>query len=74
MFEVPYEKLGRFAGNLATCLQAGVGIAKGLNSSKRSLGATRFGGAIEVAALRVREGATLHDALAAEPIQLVSDV
>lgn len=66
MFDVPYEKLGRFAGNLATCLEAGVGIEKGLRSSKRSLGPTRFGGAIETAEIRVRQGATLHDALATE--------
>ncbi len=66
MFEVPYEKLGRFAGNLATCLEAGVSIEQALKSSKRSLGPTRFGGAIEVAEIRVREGASLHDALATE--------
>jgi len=66
LFEVPYEKLGRFAGNLATCLEAGIGIEQSLNSSRRTLGPTRFGGALEVAKLRVRQGATLHEALAAE--------
>jgi type II secretory pathway component PulF len=67
MFELPFEKLGRFAGNLATCLEAGVDVEKALKSSKRSLGSTRFGGAIEVAEIRIREGASLHDALATEP-------
>lgn len=67
MFEIPYEKLGRFSGNLATLLEAGIGIEKGLDSSKRSLGPTRFGGAIEAAQSRVRQGAALHEALAAEP-------
>jgi len=66
MFEVPYEKLGRFAGNLATCLEAGVGVEQALKSSKRSLGPTRLGGAIEVAEIRVRQGTTLHEALATE--------
>lgn len=66
MFEVPFEKLGRFSGNLATCLEAGVSIEQGLKSSKRSLAPTRFGGAIEVAEIRVRQGASLHEALAAE--------
>ena len=66
MIEVPYEKLGRFAGNLATCLEAGVGVEQALKSSKRSLAPTRFGGAIEVAEIRVRQGATLHEALATE--------
>lgn len=67
MFEVPYEKLGRFSGNLATLLEAGIGIEKGLASSKRSLGSTRFGSAIEVAQSRVSQGAPLYEALAAEP-------
>jgi type IV pilus assembly protein PilC len=66
MFEVPFEKLGRFAGNLATCLEAGVAVEQALKSSKRSLSQTRFGGAIEVAEIRVRQGASLHDALATE--------
>jgi type IV pilus assembly protein PilC len=66
MIEVPYEKHARFSGNLATCLEAGVSVEQGLKSSKRSLGPTRFGGAIEVAEIRVRQGATLHDALATE--------
>ena len=30
MFPPPYEKLARFAGNLATCLEAGVGVEKSL--------------------------------------------
>ncbi len=67
MVEIPYEKLGRFAGNLATCLEAGVSLEQGLKSSKRSLAATRFGGAIETALLRVRQGASLHEALSTEP-------
>ncbi len=67
MLEVPYEKLGRFAGNLATCLEAGISVDHALKSSKRSLRQTRYGGAIEVAEMRVREGASLHEALATEP-------
>jgi type II secretory pathway component PulF len=66
MLEVPYEKLGRFAGNLATSLEAGISFEQGLKWSKRSLGKTRFGGAIETAILRVRNGAPLHEALATE--------
>ncbi len=63
MFDVPYENLGRFAGNLATSLEAGVSTEQALSSSRRALAKTPFGGAVESALLRVRQGTPLPEAL-----------
>lgn len=61
----PYDKLANFACNLATCLEAGVGIEQSLKTASRSLGGTRLAPALEVSLMRVRRGNSLAEALAA---------
>jgi type II secretory pathway component PulF len=65
MLAPPYEKLSRFAGNLATCLESGVEIKKSLETAKRSLAHTPLAGAMEVVVMRVDRGDSLATALAA---------
>ncbi len=59
----PYEKLARFAGDLATCLSAGLGVPKSLKMATRVLANTRLAPAMEVALERVTEGTELAEAL-----------
>lgn len=61
----PYDKLAQFAGNLATCLEAGVGIEQSLKTASRSLGGTRLAPALQVSLTRVKRGTSLAEALAA---------
>lgn len=65
MFSPPYEKLSRFAGNLATCLAAGVEIDKSFENAKRALKHTPLAGGLEVAQTRIAKGTSLAEALAA---------
>ena len=65
MFAPPYEQLSRFAGNLATCLEAGVETTKSLENAARSLAGTPLSGAMQVALTRVGKGTSLAAALAA---------
>lgn len=65
LLQPPYRQLSQFAGNLATCLAAGVGMEQGIKSSGRSLARTRYGSALEVARERVAQGNELSAALAA---------
>ena len=61
----PYDKLAHFAGNLATCLEAGVGIEQSLKTASRSLRGTRLAPALQVSLTRVKRGTSLAEALAA---------
>ncbi len=61
----PYNKLAHFAGNLATCLEAGVGVEQSLKTASRSLGGTRLAPALQVSLTRVKRGTSLAEALAA---------
>lgn len=65
LFPCPYDKLARFAGNLATCLEAGVGVEKSLENANRSLARTPLAPALRVSLSRVAKGSTLAEALAA---------
>ncbi len=65
MFPVPYEKLAHFAGNLATCLEAGVGVEQSLKTASRSLAGTWLAPALQVSLTRVAKGATMAEAMAA---------
>lgn len=65
MFSPPYDKLSRFAGNLATCLEAGVDVDKSFENASRSLKQTRLAGGLIVAQSRIAKGASLAEALAA---------
>ena len=65
MFSPSYEHLSRFAGNLATCLEAGLDMAQSLKTTRRALVNTRFGGAMNEALMRVQKGETLSEALSA---------
>lgn len=65
MFAPRYDKLAHFAGNLATCLEAGVGVEKSLQSAGRSLARTPLGPALQVSLTRVSKGVTLAESLAA---------
>ncbi len=63
MLTPPFRELARFAGNLATCVEAGVGLEQSLKVSGRVLSGTRFGGIVDTALERMREGAELAEAL-----------
>lgn len=65
MFSARYDKLAHFAGNLATCLEAGVGVEQSLKTASRSLSGTRLAPALQVSLTRVSKGATMAEALAA---------
>jgi type II secretory pathway component PulF len=65
LFPCPYDKLARFSGNLATCLEAGVGVEKSLENANRSLARTPLAPALRVSLSRVAKGSTLTEALAA---------
>ncbi|MEO8494818.1 MAG: type II secretion system F family protein [Planctomycetota bacterium] len=61
----PYDKLAHFAGNLATCLEAGVGVEQSLKTASRSLAGTWLAPALQVSRTRVSKGSTMAEALAA---------
>lgn len=61
----PYDKLAHFAGNLATCLEAGVGVEQSLKTASRSLDGTRLAPALQVSLTRVKRGTSLAEAFAA---------
>ncbi|MDA1053289.1 MAG: type II secretion system F family protein [Planctomycetota bacterium] len=65
MFTPPYDKLAHFAGNLATCLEAGVGVEQSLKTASRSFGGTNLAAALQVSLTRVQRGTSLAEALAA---------
>lgn len=65
MLSPPYDKLAHFAGNLATCLEAGVGVEQGLTTASRSLAGTRLAPALQVSVSRIKRGMSLTEALAA---------
>ena len=65
MFKPPYRELAQFAGNLATCLEAGVGLEQGIESSGRALSSTRLGNAVRDVQDSVHQGNELSAALAA---------
>ena len=62
---IPYERLSLFAGNLATCLEAGLALPASLEISSRVLGGTHLAEAMRIAVAEVREGRTLCEALSA---------
>lgn len=61
----PYDKLAHFAGNLATCLEAGVGVEQSLKTANKSLAGTWLAPGLQVALTRVSKGSTMAEALAA---------
>lgn len=61
----PYDKLAHFAGNLATCLETGVGVEQSLKTASLSLSGTRLAPALEVSLTRVKRGTSLAEAFAA---------
>jgi type II secretory pathway component PulF len=68
MFAPPYEPLSRFAGNLVTCLQAGLGMSRSFKTARRALTNTRLQGAMDIAQARMENGDALSESLAdAEP-------
>ncbi len=64
-FGIPYIRLSRFAGNLATCQEAGVGVADSLKATRRALQGRRWGDALDVVQAHVDDGKPLSDALGA---------
>jgi type IV pilus assembly protein PilC len=64
---IPLEELSRFAGNLATCLAAGIRVPDGLRTCTRSSATALLPQIVEAAAERAASGMELSDAL--EPDQ-----
>lgn len=60
---IPYERLSLFAGNLATCLEAGLALPASLETSSRALSGTHLADAMRIAVVEVRAGKTLCEAL-----------
>lgn len=60
---VSFEELSRFAGNLATCLEAGIRVPDSLRTSTRSAPAAQLPRIAEAAAERGASGMELADAL-----------
>ncbi len=63
--QMPYERLSLFAGNLATCLEAGLGLPASLESTGRALHGTHLADSMQAAAAAVKQGNSLADALSA---------
>ena len=65
--KIPLEELSRFAGNLATCLAAGIRVPEGLRTCTRSSATALLPQIAEAAAEHTASGMELSDAL--EPDQ-----
>jgi general secretion pathway protein F len=64
IFGPSYEQLARFAGNLSTCLAAGLGVPQGLKMGRRAFGNTYLGTQFDIVQERVEEGTGLTEAMA----------
>ncbi len=62
----PYGRLSLFAGNLATCAEAGVELVRGVTVSGRALAGTRLATVVQSAAERIKQGDSVATALGAE--------
>jgi type II secretory pathway component PulF len=62
-YALPYKHLARFAGNLATCQEAGLGMVESLKSTRRSLANTHLSGEMDIVFARVEKGAPLFEAI-----------
>lgn len=62
-FAPPYEELSRFANSLATCLEAGVGMERSLESSVQMLAKTRLGDTMPAVVRATAAGEPLSDAM-----------
>src|SRR5262245_5486974 len=65
MLCLPYRELSRFAGNLATCYEAGLDLEQSLRTSGRSLARTKWAASLDTAVEEVRQGTELWKSLAA---------